>query len=129
MSLIRNTTSGGTIRPPILRTMRKIGRSPTKGGAMSETLNHAVEDLFSARVQRVGPPRLGDPRGSAAFISFLAGFPDPASLPKADVIEATRVALERDGEWALQYGAPLGYQRLRDELLIKLRRDQGIVAG
>jgi 2-aminoadipate transaminase len=96
---------------------------------MSETLSHAVEDLFSAKVQRVGPPRLGDPKGSANYISFLAGFPDPASLPKGDVIEATRVALERDGEWALQYGAPLGYQRLRDELLIKLRRDQGIVAS
>lgn len=96
---------------------------------MSETLNHTVEDLFSARVHRVGPARLGDPRGSAAYISFLAGFPDPSSLPKADVIEATRVALERDGEWALQYGASLGYQRLRDELLIKLRRDQGIVAS
>ena len=94
---------------------------------MSET--HAVADLFSSKVHRVGPARMGDPRASANYISFLAGFPDPSSLPKGDVIEATRVALERDGEWALQYGASLGYQRLRDELLIKLRRDQGIVAS
>jgi 2-aminoadipate transaminase len=96
---------------------------------MSEALSHTVDDLYSARVRRAGPPRLGDPRRSASLISFLAGFPDPSSLPKADVIEATRVALERDGEWALQYGASQGYQRLRDELLIKLRRDQGIAAS
>ena len=71
---------------------------------------------------------MGDPRRSASYISFLAGFPDPASLPKGDVVEATRLALERDGEWVLQYGASRGYGRLVDELLIKLRRDQGIEA-
>lgn len=96
---------------------------------MSETLSHSVEDLFSARVKRIGPSRMGDPRRSGSFISFLAGFPDPASLPKSDVIEATRLAMERDGEWALQYGAARGYGRLVDELLIKLRRDQGIEAA
>ncbi len=101
----------------------------SKGAPVSETLSHSVEDLFSARVKRIGPPRMGDPRRSASLISFLAGFPDPASLPKGDVVEATRLALERDGEWALQYGASRGYQRLVDELLIKLRRDQRIEAS
>lgn len=96
---------------------------------MSEILSHSVEDLFSARVKRIGPPRMGDPRHSASLISFLAGFPDPASLPKGDVVEATRLAMERDGEWALQYGASRGYGRLVDELLIKLRRDQKIEAS
>ncbi len=95
---------------------------------MSETLSQSIDDLFSARVKRVGAPRMGDPRRSASLISFLAGFPDPASLPKGDVVEATRLALERDGEWALQYGASRGYGRLVDELLIKLRRDQRIEA-
>jgi 2-aminoadipate transaminase len=100
----------------------------SKGVLVSETLSHSVEDLYSARVKRIGPARMGDPRRSASLISFLAGFPDPSSLPKGDVVEATRMALERDGEWALQYGASRGYARLVDELLIKLRRDQGIEA-
>ncbi|RIK39798.1 MAG: PLP-dependent aminotransferase family protein, partial [Chloroflexi bacterium] len=78
--------------------------------------------------KRAGLPRLGDPRNSAKYISFFAGFPDPSSLPKADVIEATRVALERDGEWALQYGAGQGYSGLINELIKKLARDQKIEA-
>ncbi|HUZ02979.1 MAG TPA: PLP-dependent aminotransferase family protein [Thermomicrobiaceae bacterium] len=96
---------------------------------MAETANRSVDDLLSQRAQRSGSGRLGDPRGSAAFISFVAGFPDPASLPKSDVAESTRIALERDGEWVLQYGAARGYARLVDELLKKLKRDQGIAAG
>ena len=96
---------------------------------MTESLHHTVEELYSDRVKRTGPARMGDPRRSASYISFLAGFPDPASLPKGDVVEATRMALERDGEWVLQYGASRGYGRLVDELLIKLRRDQGIEAS
>jgi len=96
---------------------------------VTESLHHTVEELYSDRVKRTGPARMGDPRRSASYISFLAGFPDPASLPKGDVVEATRMALERDGEWVLQYGASRGYGRLVDELLIKLRRDQGIEAS
>lgn len=95
---------------------------------MSETISHSMQDLYSQRVKRIGPARMGDPRRSASLISFLAGFPDPTSLPKGDVVEATRVALERDGEWALQYGASRGYSRLVQELRVKLKRDQGIDA-
>lgn len=87
-----------------------------------------VDELISERGRRFGPARLGNPRASASKISFVAGFPDPASLPKADVIEATRIALEREGEWALQYGAAQGYPGLLDELVTKLGRDQGIAA-
>lgn len=95
---------------------------------MVETTRDVVGALLSERARRFGPARLGDPRASASKISFLAGFPDPATLPKADVIEATRVALEREGEWALQYGSSRGYPGLIDELVKKLGRDQGIEA-
>ena len=108
--------------------MPHFSSTDRKGAPVSETLSHSMQDLFSARVKRVGPPRMGDPRRSASLISFMAGFPDPASLPKGDVVEATRMAMERDGEWALQYGASRGYQRLVEELRTKLRRDQGIEA-
>ena len=87
-----------------------------------------MDDLYSERARRAGAGHLGDPRNSAGKISFFAGFPDPASLPKADIAEATRVALERDGEWALQYGATQGFPGLIDELLKKLKRDQRIDA-
>lgn len=63
------------------------------------------------------------------MISFYAGFPDPGSLPVADVIDSTRVALETEGEWALQYGASAGDERIIEELRRKLARDQKIEAG
>jgi DNA-binding transcriptional MocR family regulator len=95
---------------------------------MADTATWSIESLLSERARRNGSARLGDPRASASKISFYAGFPDPGSLPKSDIIEATRVALERDGEWALQYGNSLGYPGLVEELLRKLARDQGIQA-
>lgn len=95
---------------------------------MVETATGVVGTLLSERAKRYGPARLGNPRASESKISFVAGFPDPGTLPKADVIEATRIALERDGEWALQYGAARGYPGLADELVKKLARDQHIEA-
>ena len=41
---------------------------------------------------------------------------------------ATARALDRHGDWALQYGKTTGVAELADVLLAKLRRDQGIVA-
>lgn len=95
---------------------------------MADTVAKAIPSLLSQRAQRSGLPRLGNPRDSASRISFLAGFPDPGSLPKGDIIESTRVALERDGEWALQYGSSRGYPGLIEEVRKKLARDQGIEA-
>jgi 2-aminoadipate transaminase len=95
---------------------------------MAETVTKALPSLLSERAQRSGPARLGNPRDSASRISFLAGFPDPGSLPTEDITESTRVALEKDGEWALQYGSARGYPGLIDEMVIKLARDQGIEA-
>lgn len=77
---------------------------------MTDTAKRSVDELFSQRVKRAGAARMANPRDSARYISFLAGYPDPASLPKQDVIEATRLALERDGEWVLQYGNSRGYE-------------------
>ena len=63
------------------------------------------------------------------MISFYAGFPDPGSLPVSEVIDSTRVAIETEGEWALQYGASAGDERIIEELLKKLARDQKIEAA
>ena len=87
------------------------------------------ETHLSTLARRAGKASLGNPRNSAKLISFYAGFPDPGSLPIADVIDSTRVAIETDGEWALQYGAPAGDERIIAELLKKLARDQKIDAA
>jgi 2-aminoadipate transaminase len=88
-----------------------------------------TEPLLSSIARRAGKARLGNPRDSARMISFYAGFPDPGSLPAADIIDATRIAIESQGEWALQYGAAAGDEHLIDQLLKKLARDQKIQAA
>jgi len=97
--------------------------------APAATSPDKLQALLSKRGQDLPGPRVGDPRKSAELISFYAGFPDPASLPAADVAKATVRAMEKDGAWALQYGNSTGYQGLVDVLLAKLKRDQGIVAA
>jgi 2-aminoadipate transaminase len=62
-------------------------------------------------------------------ISFSFGFPDPASLPAAQIAAVTSDVLARRGQTALQYGDNTGYSGLIDALLAKLERDQGIHAG
>lgn len=97
---------------------------------ISGTTRGTVEELFSERAKLAGPGMVGsNPKAIAELISFAGGFPDPASLPIDDVIETTRVTLERDGEWALQYAFGTGVPELVEQLLLKLKRDQGIEAG
>ncbi|RIK45734.1 MAG: PLP-dependent aminotransferase family protein [Chloroflexi bacterium] len=89
-----------------------------------------LTDLYSDRAKMTGPGIVGlDPRVIRKVISFSGGYPDATSLPIQDIIEATRVALERDGEWALQYAFGSGIPELVEQLRIKLERDQGIKAG
>jgi 2-aminoadipate transaminase len=89
----------------------------------------SLDSLLSLRGQDLPSPRIGDPRKAANIISFVFGFPDPGSLPAQSVGEATVRAMEKDGEWALQYGKATGAPALVDVLLAKLKRDQGIDAG
>src|SRR4051812_43234465 len=55
------------------------------GDQVADTVNALPETLISERARRAGSARLGNPRSSAGKISFYAGFPDPASLPKHDI--------------------------------------------
>ena len=89
-----------------------------------------LSDLYSDRAKMAGPGMVGlDPRFIRKVISFSGGYPDATTLPIQDIIEATRVALERDGEWALQYAFGSGIPELVEQLRIKLERDQSIRAG
>ena len=85
--------------------------------------------LLSTRGRDLPKPRIGDPRQAADIISFVFGFPDRETLPASSIADATRRAMEKDGDWALQYGKDTGTPALVDALRAKLARDQGIVAG
>jgi 2-aminoadipate transaminase len=89
-----------------------------------------IAERFSDRARRAGPGMVGiDPKDAAKVIAFGGGFPDASTLPIQDILESTRVALERDGEWALQYAFGTGVPELVDVLLDKLAHDQGIRAS
>jgi 2-aminoadipate transaminase len=85
--------------------------------------------LLSTRGRDLPKPRVGDPRKAADIISFVFGYPDRETLPHESIAESTRVAMEKDGDWALQYGKDTGAPALVDALRTKLARDQGIVAA
>lgn len=87
-----------------------------------------LEALLSTRGRNVPAAAISDPRSSADYISFIYGFPDTDSLPNSTVSGAATQALEKHGDWALQYGKTTGVNELVDVMLAKLRRDQGIVA-
>lgn len=89
-----------------------------------------LDALLSQRARQVSPePLLQGMDDAGKRISFVFGFPDPASLPANEVAEATAQALAERGRAALQYGDNAGYSGLIDVLREKLARDQGIVAG
>jgi len=84
--------------------------------------------LLSTRGSNLPNPRVGDPRKAGNITSFTFGFPDPDSLPVDTMAEATKLAVEKDPKWALQYGKTTGVPALVDALLAKLAKDQGIIA-
>ena len=89
-----------------------------------------IEELFSEQAKRSRPGMVGfNPRAVADVIAFSGGYPDPSSLPIQDLIESTRIALERDGEGAPAYAFGSGDPELVTKLRQKLARDQGIHAG
>ncbi len=88
-----------------------------------------LDPLLSRRARKVGnAPLLQGMDKVGQRISFIFGFPDPASLPAAEVAATTTQVLGQRGESALQYGDNAGYSGLIDALIAKLARDQGIQA-
>ncbi|HEY7907707.1 MAG TPA: PLP-dependent aminotransferase family protein, partial [Thermomicrobiales bacterium] len=94
---------------------------------MAQVQASRLESLFSDQAKALpagAPPAFS--AGSADRISFTGGFPDPNSLPAQRIAEATARAMEKNGQWALQYGGAAGYSGLIEQLLIKLKRDNGV---
>lgn len=98
---------------------------------MVETRVAWLEELASEHSRRSGSnPARPNSRTAADAVAYLSGgYPNRRGLPKDTVIDATSAALERAGEWALQYGPSHGDTDLIEALLAKLGRDQDIQAG
>src|SRR5579884_1132771 len=90
----------------------------------------SYEGLLSRRARLEQPaPRFG-PRAAtgsapAPIYMFGGGFPDPASFPFGGLIDATREMLAAEGKEAMTYGAPLGYQGLRELVVRKTKHFEG----
>jgi 2-aminoadipate transaminase len=95
---------------------------------MAQVETSRLAPLFSdqAKALPAGPP-MGF-SGPSDRINFTGGFPDPESLPAGRIAAATARAMEKNGKWALQYGAAVGYAGLIDQLRTKLSRDNGVTA-
>lgn len=94
---------------------------------MAQVTGSRIEGLFSERLRKTpagAPPAFATDIGDR--VMFTGGFPDPNSLPAKAIAEATARAMEKNGKWALQYGASLGYAGLIDQLRAKLARDNGV---
>ncbi|MDQ6603126.1 MAG: PLP-dependent aminotransferase family protein [Chloroflexota bacterium] len=93
---------------------------------MAQTEMARLDELFSEAAKRVAP---GAPQGrglSPDRVNFAGGAPDPKSMPTKEIAAATARAMEKNGQWALQYGGSAGYTGLIEQLLIKLKRDNGV---
>jgi len=77
--------------------------------------------VFSADVPTAAQPWVGKPD-----YNFVGGNMDPMEIPVADLIEAMRTVLERDGQDLAFYNAgagPLGYQPLREFVAKTLKQN------
>ena len=75
---------------------------------LTSTAPSQLAGLLSTRGRDLPKPRVGDPRQAADIISFVFGYPDRETLPAASIAEATKRAMDKDGDWALQYGKDTG---------------------
>src|ERR1700736_969044 len=95
---------------------------------MAQTETTRFDVLFSSAAKRLPPGPRGRGGPDPNRVNFSGGSPDPLSMPKKEIAAAAVRAMEKRGEWALQYGSATGYAGLIDQLLVKLKRDNGVVA-
>ena len=95
---------------------------------MAQTEMTRLDTLFSSAAKRLPAGARGRGGPDPNRVNFSGGSPDPLSMPKKEMAAAAVRALEKRGEWALQYGAATGYPGLIEQLLVKLKRDNGVEA-
>jgi 2-aminoadipate transaminase len=94
---------------------------------MTTTTTARFEHLLSSRA-RIGwgaPVATARPVASPLY-EFGGGYPDPASFPYDDLVEATAQMMKAEGAQALTYGDPQGYGGLRELVCHKYRVFEGL---
>jgi len=85
----------------------------------------AIQPLFSRIAPALPPVQFTGTTG--ARFNMGGGQPDPATLPRQELVEiVTEVLLGDDGAQALMYGDAAGYLGLREAIVDKLHRWEGL---
>ncbi|PYM65299.1 MAG: hypothetical protein DME11_10945 [Candidatus Rokuibacteriota bacterium] len=85
------------------------------------------EHLLSSRAGiRWGAPVATARPVAEPLYEFGGGYPDPASFPYDDMVEATARMMKAEGAQALTYGDPQGYRGLRELVCHKYRVFEGL---
>ncbi len=97
-------------------------------GMTPTSLTHFV-DLLSSRARFGWGHPVGTQRPvTDARYEFGGGFPDPASFPYEDLVEATARMMKAEGPQALTYGDPQGYRGFRELVCHKYGLFEGLRA-
>src|SRR5437867_4085106 len=94
---------------------------------MTTTPTARFEHLLSSRalIGWGAPVATARPVASPLY-EFGGGYPDPASFPYDDMVEATARMMKAEGAQALTYGDPQGYRGLRELVCHKYRAFEGL---
>ncbi len=90
---------------------------------LDELTSDAVKYLTAGTPTDWGLP--SNPPSKVPPITLGSGIPDPASLPREQLIEAMRRALDTVDDGPLRYGGGVGFEPLRAELAARYTRDRG----
>ena len=94
---------------------------------MAQTETSRLESLFSDEAKALPPgPPMGFSAARVTGSTSAAASRTPRACPPSGIAAATARAMEKNGKWALQYGAAVGYGGLIDQLRTKLARDNGV---
>ena len=90
---------------------------------MSKRSLFAQENVYSRSIPQQPGPRQAHP---GATYDFGVAYPDPDSLPLAELAEGLRVGLEEEGRELAKYPHPSGYPPLREYIAARLARDRSL---
>ena len=86
----------------------------------------AQDDLYSRSIPRQPGLRQAHP---GATYDFGVAYPDPDSLPLAELAAGLRVGLEEEGRELAKYPHPQGYPPLREYISENLARDRSLLVS
>ena len=85
----------------------------------------ALQSFLNSRARAMPAGTWGGPE-QPNTIPLTGGVPDPETLPFDQLLEATRIVLAREGQWALEYGGNYGYPGLRELVAARIDPQPGL---